>query len=329
MKRRRARPGRLLAGQVRVTRVTHPARESYLKLPPVTASRTPDLDIDYYFWVISDGRGRLSSSTTGFAPEVRATAGAARTNTTPAEVAAGDSAIAPETGFTAVRDHPRALGPTPATSVSFPNAQLGHDRGPSTPSGPSPMAGPRALRGPLRAGGRSRTFGPGPAGRTALTLLRRPSTTLAPGIELTEVGGPTRRGQLNRPRWTNPRMAATAVLASDALHFYEEGGTGTAPFAILARPPRHVPAAYDNPGPAWPTQPGNAPGGRPTTRRSAPRFAPLCPGFPPPPALGARPLRAWRKPASHSRRKLAWTTGARRGERGPRVTDLTRPPGPS
>ena len=64
--------------------------------------------------------------------------------------------------------------------------------------------------------------------------------TPAPGIELTEVGGHT-PGQLIAAVATDggPDRSSTVVLASDALHFYEEVERDR-PFAILA----DLPAMY-------------------------------------------------------------------------------------
>jgi glyoxylase-like metal-dependent hydrolase (beta-lactamase superfamily II) len=94
--------------------------------------------------------------------------------------------------------------------------------------------------------------------------------TLAPGIELAEVGGHT-PGQLIASVTT--REGGTAVLASDALHFYEEVERDR-PFAILADLPAMY-RAYDTLA-QLATQPGThlVAGHDPEVRA---RFAPYAP----------------------------------------------------
>jgi len=206
-------------------RVTSRA-ESYLNFH-LYGEPDADLDIDYYFWVIRDS-GSVTLVDTGFAPE----SGARRSRqgfSTPAE-ALPALGIDPDdvtaivithahwdhTGN--VRQFPRAHLVLTEAEYAFwtsPLAERAHFAAHREPD-------EIALLARARAEGR-------------VTLFSG-SYRLAPGIELTEVGGHT-PGQLIASVAT--RDGGTAVLASDALHFYEEVERDR-PFAILA----DLPAMY-------------------------------------------------------------------------------------
>jgi len=200
--------------------------ESYLNFHLYGEPDT-DLDIDYYFWVVRDGRGVFLVDT-GFAPEV----GDRRRRehcTTPAEVLP-DLGIAPE-DVTAIVithahwDHTGNIG-------QFPHAQLI-----MTEAEYALWTSPLAARGHFAAHSQPEEIALLAKARDSgrLTLFTG-EHTLAPGIELTEVGGHT-PGQLIASVATPG--GGTAVLASDALHFYEEVERDR-PFAILA----DLPAMY-------------------------------------------------------------------------------------
>jgi glyoxylase-like metal-dependent hydrolase (beta-lactamase superfamily II) len=211
-------------------RVTSRA-ESYLNYH-LYGEPDADLDIDYYFWVISGG-GEVVLVDTGFAPEVGDRKRRAH-YTTPADVlpalgiGAGDvTAIVishahwDHTGN--VRQFPRAQLVMSEAEYAFwtsPLAGRAHFAAHSEP-------GEIALLAQARKEDRLTLFTGG--------------YTLAPGIELTEVGGHT-PGQLLASVATpdgGPDGNSTVVLASDALHFYEEVERDR-PFAILA----DLPAMY-------------------------------------------------------------------------------------
>jgi glyoxylase-like metal-dependent hydrolase (beta-lactamase superfamily II) len=206
-------------------RVTSRA-ESYLNFH-MYGEPDADLDIDYYFWVIRDAGG-VTLVDTGFSPE----SGARRRRegySTPAEALPGlgidpDDVTAivithahwDHTGN--VRQFPRAQLVLTEAEYAFwtsPVADRAHFAAHREPD-------EIALLARARAEGR-------------VTLFSG-SYRLAAGIELTEVGGHT-PGQLIVSAAT--RDGGTAVLASDALHFYEEVERDR-PFAILA----DLPAMY-------------------------------------------------------------------------------------
>ena len=190
------------------------------------------LDIDYYFWVIRDG-DEVVLVDTGFAPEVGDRKRRAH-YTTPAEVlpalgiGAGDvTAIVvshahwDHTGN--IRQFPRAQLVMSEAEYAFWTSPLAGRAHFAAHSEPDEIA--------LLAQARK---------EDRLTLFTG-AYTLAPGIELTEVGGHT-PGQLLASVTTpegGPDSASTVVLASDALHFYEEVERDR-PFAILA----DLPAMY-------------------------------------------------------------------------------------
>ena len=185
-----------------------------------------DLDIDYFFWVIRDG-GDVILVDTGFAPEV----GQRRRRegySTPAEALPGLGIAADDVTAVVIThahwDHTGNVRQFPRAQLIMTEAEYGFWT--------SPLAGRRhfaahsepdeiALLARARAEDRVTLFTGG--------------YPLAPGIELTEVGGHT-PGQLIAAVTTPD---GTTVLASDALHFYEEVERDR-PFAILA----DLPAMY-------------------------------------------------------------------------------------
>ena len=132
----------------------------------------------------------------------------------------------------------------------------------------SPHGRPRPLRRALRA---SEIAELARARKEDRVTLFSGQLTLAPGVELIEVGGHT-PGQLIVAAATSE--ASTAVLASDALHFYAEAERDR-PFAIVADLPAMY-RAYDllNDWPAspartwWPATTRWCASGSPRTRRA-------------------------------------------------------------
>ncbi len=207
-------------------RVTSRA-ESYLNFH-LYGEPDADLDIDYYFWVIRDARRRLPRRhrlrPRGRRPPApRALhhpgAGAAGLGIAPDDVTAIVITHAHWDHVGNVRQFPRAQVVMTEAEYAF---------------WTSPLAARAALRGPQRAAGdRAAAAGPrcGPRSRSSPA-----SHALAPGIELIEVGGHT-PGQLIAS--VASPAGGTVVLASDALHFYEEVEQDR-PFAVLA----DLPAMY-------------------------------------------------------------------------------------
>jgi glyoxylase-like metal-dependent hydrolase (beta-lactamase superfamily II) len=237
--------------------------ESYLNFH-LYGEPDADLDIDYYFWVIRDGQDVILVDT-GFAPEVGDRRRRAH-YATPAEVLPS-LGIAPEEVTAVVISH--AHWDHTGNIHQFPNAQLVMTEA-EYAFWTSPMA--------------ARTHFAAHSEPQEIALLRRAREedrltlftwqhTLAPGIELLEVGGHT-PGQLIASVATPE--GGTAVLASDALHFYEEVERDR-PFAILADLPAMY-RAYDTLA-QLATQPGAhlVAGHDPEVRA---RFAPYAPASP-------------------------------------------------
>jgi glyoxylase-like metal-dependent hydrolase (beta-lactamase superfamily II) len=203
--------------------------ESYLNFH-LYGEPDADLDIDYYFWVIRDGGGVVLVDT-GFAPEVGDRRRRAHYGT-PAQ-ALPELGIAPDdvsavvithghwdhTGN--VRQFPRAQLVMTEAEYAFWTSSLAARAQFAAHCEPEEIE----LLRRARAEGR-------------LTLFAGQHTA-APGIELTEVGGHT-PGQLIASVATQD---GTVVLASDALHFYEEIERDR-PFAVLADLPGMY-RAYD------------------------------------------------------------------------------------
>jgi glyoxylase-like metal-dependent hydrolase (beta-lactamase superfamily II) len=201
--------------------------ESYLNYH-LYGEQDADLDIDYFFWVIRDVSGDVVLVDTGFAREV----GDRRRResyTTPAEVLPS-LGIAPDDVTAIVITH--AHWDHTGNVRQFPRAQLV-----MTEAEYAFWTSPLAERGHFAAHSEPEEIALlARARKEDRVTLFTGQYTLAPGIELTEVGGHT-PGQLIASVVTPG--GGTAVLASDALHFYDEVERDR-PFAILA----DLPAMY-------------------------------------------------------------------------------------
>ncbi len=200
--------------------------ESYLNFH-LYGEPDADLDIDYFFWVIRDGADVILVDT-GFAPEAGDRRRRAHYGTPaqalpllgidPADVTAIVITHAHWDHTGNVRQFPHAHVVMTEAEYAFWTSALAARRHFAAHSEPEEIA----LLERRRGDGTLSVF----TGQSAL----------APGIELIEVGGHT-PGQLI-VTVAGPG-GGTAVLASDALHFYEEVERDR-PFAIIA----DLPAMY-------------------------------------------------------------------------------------
>jgi glyoxylase-like metal-dependent hydrolase (beta-lactamase superfamily II) len=190
-----------------------------------------DLGIDYYFWVVRDG-AEVVLVDTGFAPEVGDRKRRAHYGT-PAEVlpalGIGVDDVTAIVITHAHWDHTGNLRQFPRAQLVMSEAE--YDFWTSPVAGRAHFAAhsePDEIALLTQAGKEDR-----------LTLFTG-TCIPAPGIELTEVGGHT-PGQLIAAVAADGGSGptSTVVLASDALHFYEEVERDR-PFAILA----DLPAMY-------------------------------------------------------------------------------------
>jgi glyoxylase-like metal-dependent hydrolase (beta-lactamase superfamily II) len=186
-----------------------------------------DLDIAYYFWVIRDG-SRVTLVDTGFAPEVGDRRRRAVTATPVQALAALGIAPADVDVVVITHAHWDHIG----NIGQFPHAQLV-----LTEAEYAFWTSPVAARAHFAAHSEASELAELERAREQdrVTLFTG-QLTLAPGVELIEVGGHT-PGQLIVLAATS--KASTAVLASDALHFYAEAERDR-PFAIVA----DLPAMY-------------------------------------------------------------------------------------
>jgi glyoxylase-like metal-dependent hydrolase (beta-lactamase superfamily II) len=219
-----------------------PRRESFLNYHVYSEPDGP-IDVDYYFWIIREAGG-VTLIDTGFAPE----AGRRRRRDqwlTPAG-ALPSLGIDPASVHTVVIthahwDHTGNLGQFPGAQVVMSQAEYDFWTSPiaqRTHFALHAEADEISLLAKAREQGR-------------LTLTQAERTQLSPGIELVQVGGHTPGelivtiddvsaapgGYAVRP--PGALRAGTVILASDALHHYEEVEQDR-PYAILS----DLPAMY-------------------------------------------------------------------------------------
>ncbi len=190
-----------------------------------------NIGIDYYFWVIRDGDGTVTLVDTGFAPAAGDRRGR-NWHTTPADALPALGIDPGQVGTVVVThahwDHTGNLHQFPDARIVMSQAEYDFWTGPLARRAHFAAHAEPAELARLAAAHRE--------GRLALIADQH---TLAPGIELVEVGGHT-PGELIV---TVAAAGGTVVLASDALHFYEEAERDR-PFAILADLPGMY-RAYD------------------------------------------------------------------------------------
>ena len=180
-----------------------------------------EIGIDYYFWVIRDGDGTVTLIDTGFHP---AAGDRRRRNwdTTPGDtlprLGVDPNAVATVVVTHAHWDHIGNLHQFPDARIVMSRAEYDFWTG--------PVAGRAQFAAHVEPGELAILSAAHGQGRLTLITGRH---TVAPGIDLVEVGGHT-PGELIV---TVAVPAGTVVLASDALHFYEEVERDR-PFAILA-----------------------------------------------------------------------------------------------
>ena len=200
--------------------------EMYLNYP-LYGEPDADLDIAYYFWVIRDG-DRVTLVDTGFAPAVGARRGRSQ-HATPARALAALGIDPSDVGTVVIThahwDHIGNIGVFPGAELVLTEAEYAFWT--------SPMAARAHFAAHCEAAEIAQLRQAREQGRVTLFSGQR---ALAPGVELVEVGGHT-PGQLIVVAAT--AQGGTAVLASDALHFYAEAERDR-PFAIVA----DLPAMY-------------------------------------------------------------------------------------
>jgi glyoxylase-like metal-dependent hydrolase (beta-lactamase superfamily II) len=185
-----------------------------------------ELRMDYFFW-LARGGGRTILIDCGF--NERSGGRRGRTMLCPPLAALHRLGVAPADVDTVVvshahYDHIGNLGAFPSAEVVISGREYGFWTGPLASRAPFAASAEDDDIGSLR---RARA-----AGRLTVVDGRAPVT---PGIDVVEVGGHT-PGQLVAEVRT---AAGVAVLASDAMHYYEEM-TADRPFSIVA----DLPAMY-------------------------------------------------------------------------------------